>query len=434
MKILFSPLGMTDPIRYFRDGAMLNIIRNYQPDKVYLYMSKEICEHHHADNRYRICIEALGKRFNKIYDDTNVEVIERPEMEEVQRFDDFFEEFRDILNGIHENNPDAEILLNVSSGTPAMKSSLQILSLTLDYPCVPIQVSTPKKRSNPHVDEEQGWTPADLWEMNESNEDEDNRCVASTTKNLMIEFQKQTVKNLIQSYDYSAALQLAMSSNAFSEEVKELLAAANGRLQLKYFNAKTAFKKQNYSIELSGNKEVDELSEYLLSLKIRIQKQEYADYMRSVTPAFYSLCRLFLKRKGQDVEQYAKGNWKGVLVWDRKKMEGTDILNSLDDKYGEFKDNAPVNTDSMCTIILNLYQDDHDLAENFEDLREKVEKELRNTAAHTIASIDDKRIKADTGFSSEEIWKKLVKIYESCGYRLKTKSYDNMNDFIIRKI
>ncbi len=36
--ILFSPVGMTDPIRYFKDGAMLNIIRNYAPDIVYLYM------------------------------------------------------------------------------------------------------------------------------------------------------------------------------------------------------------------------------------------------------------------------------------------------------------------------------------------------------------------------------------------------------------
>jgi len=38
--VLFSPVGKTDPIKYCRDGAMLNIARNYKPDKIYLYMSK----------------------------------------------------------------------------------------------------------------------------------------------------------------------------------------------------------------------------------------------------------------------------------------------------------------------------------------------------------------------------------------------------------
>ena len=43
-KILFSPIGGTDPISNFRDGAMLHICRIYKPDIVYLYLSKEMCE------------------------------------------------------------------------------------------------------------------------------------------------------------------------------------------------------------------------------------------------------------------------------------------------------------------------------------------------------------------------------------------------------
>ena len=45
-KVLFSPVGGTDPIKYLRDGSMLHICRHYRPDIVYLYISHEMMEHH----------------------------------------------------------------------------------------------------------------------------------------------------------------------------------------------------------------------------------------------------------------------------------------------------------------------------------------------------------------------------------------------------
>lgn len=45
-RILFSPIGTTDPIKNYRDGSMLHICRKYKPDKVYLYLSAEMMEHH----------------------------------------------------------------------------------------------------------------------------------------------------------------------------------------------------------------------------------------------------------------------------------------------------------------------------------------------------------------------------------------------------
>ena len=51
-KILFSPIGGSDPIRNFRDGSMLHICRYYLPDKVILYLTGEMYQHHLQDNRY----------------------------------------------------------------------------------------------------------------------------------------------------------------------------------------------------------------------------------------------------------------------------------------------------------------------------------------------------------------------------------------------
>ncbi len=60
--------------------------------------------------------------------DKHFEIIEiqKNELEEVQVFDTFMKEYREILNDIRDKNPESEIILNVSSGTPAMKSALQI--------------------------------------------------------------------------------------------------------------------------------------------------------------------------------------------------------------------------------------------------------------------------------------------------------------------
>ena len=56
-RILFSPIGSTDPISRQYDGAMLHIIRKYRPEKVYVYMSKEMCELEDKDHRYSWCLD-----------------------------------------------------------------------------------------------------------------------------------------------------------------------------------------------------------------------------------------------------------------------------------------------------------------------------------------------------------------------------------------
>ena len=141
--ILFSPVGGTDPIPQtnWRDGSMLHICRVYRPDVVYLYMSAEILRLHEADNRYLYCLERLAERQNR---DVEYHVIERPALNDVQLFDGFYDDFRKIIRDINDGmeEPDT-LLLNISSGTPAMKSALLVLATLGEYACRLIQVETP---------------------------------------------------------------------------------------------------------------------------------------------------------------------------------------------------------------------------------------------------------------------------------------------------
>ena len=85
-KILFSPIGGTDPITKEHDGSMLHIVRHYNPDKIYLFLSKEMSECEMQDHRYTKALELLGEHQGRIYD---YEVIDRPDFVDVQDYNVF---------------------------------------------------------------------------------------------------------------------------------------------------------------------------------------------------------------------------------------------------------------------------------------------------------------------------------------------------------
>ena len=94
--ILFSPIGSTDPISTFRDGSMLHIARLYDPNLIILFLSHEMTECDRLDHRYTEAIKLLDLEKGRT---TEIELIERPELKEVQLFDDFYLEFEEILRG-----------------------------------------------------------------------------------------------------------------------------------------------------------------------------------------------------------------------------------------------------------------------------------------------------------------------------------------------
>ena len=43
MRVLFTPVGDTDPVRGYHDGGMLHILRHYAPvDRVFVFLTKEM--------------------------------------------------------------------------------------------------------------------------------------------------------------------------------------------------------------------------------------------------------------------------------------------------------------------------------------------------------------------------------------------------------
>ena len=82
MRILFSPVGGSDPIKRMLDGPMLHCCRVYKPDIVYLYFTQSMLEYENKDQRYtwhwKNC-EKLNHKFEIIK-------IEREDLVDVRGF------------------------------------------------------------------------------------------------------------------------------------------------------------------------------------------------------------------------------------------------------------------------------------------------------------------------------------------------------------
>lgn len=207
MNILFSPIGNTDPWRNNHDGAMLHIVRHYQPKIVYLFFTKSIWygdQTHtgHKNYDWKKIVQSVSGSTTKV--EILVEDIVFP-----HDFDGYKDSFHKHLKLIHHDYPDATVLLNVTSGTPQMESTLCLEYVTYPNNKICIQVSTPEKSSNANT----GYSsPKDQFEqlqqVSQLESLSKNRCKELNIISFKETIVKNQIKELISKYDYTSALTL----------------------------------------------------------------------------------------------------------------------------------------------------------------------------------------------------------------------------------
>ena len=430
--ILFSPIGGTDPISLvnWRDGSMLHIARVYKPERVYLYMSAEILQLHRQDNRYLYCLNKLAQKQNRAMD---CRIIERDELKKVQLFDWFYEDFRQIIKDIAKDADESDtILLNISSGTPAMKSALLVLTTLGEYPCRLIQVATPTEKMNKHDIE--GYDVKSLWEVNEDNADNFvNRCQEVACPSLSQIKQEEMIKKLVRAYDYTAAQEIAAAlppkSTASYLPLIDL-ACARMLLDLPRVNSIDKETGKNCIPIKTSNKQ--KYFEYALNMDVKRKKKEYTDFIRSVTPLIVDLFTLILKHTCDiDTAKCTEGR---PLKWNKEQLkenypEADELLNSAFNGNFNYREVYS----SALVIIIKGFSKDKTLTELAENLR-SVEEKARNRAAHEIVSLSDETIKNMTGFDTENIMKMLKSAFKYTDIGVSSKywdSYEDMNEKII---
>lgn len=422
-RVLFSCIGNTDPMntRNLRDGPMLHIVRHYKPKYIYLYLSKEMIDYHRKENRYDPYLDFMKDYLGIDYE---VVYIERPELENPHIFDSFFEDMRGELNKIREIHPHCEILGNISSGTPAMKSAIQILSAFLDFELKTIQVSTPEKGTHDTPEK----VDKEYWEINLDNEDIRNRCIEGKNINLNREMKVGLIKKFIDIYDYLAAYEIALSIKDFLDpRVIEYLSFQKHRYDLNIQSGRDNLKiLKPGNIFDKGRENISYVYEYFLRWQAQSSNKEYLVFIVGISPLLanlqklalekYSLGRVTLDKNGRYKQCRFDEQTKSILKNNDINIDGEGVYNSH----------------TINKLIQQVDYIPENIKKNFNNLR-KVEGKVRNKAAHQIKCITHDIVKKDTGFSIPEIsnmaWDLICNIDEDITgiYR---GAYDAINDNI----
>lgn len=446
-KYLFSPIGGNDPIANNRDGSFLHICRNYLPDKVYLFLSKEMWELHSLDDRYLYCLRQLGDLKHHEFE---YEIIAEKELSEVQDYNYFYREFHDIIRDIRaEMKPEDLLYVNIASGTPAMKSALQILAAVTEYRFIPVQVSTPQRKMNPKAEDHIHYEPDIQWACDNDNDNSqyENRCSEVRCENLMTLLKLDQIRKFISACDYRAARIIADElQDVLSDEAKRLIRAAEARLQLDRSGTDKNLGEMLPEVipVQPGNQR--SVVEYLLALEIKIRKGEYADFLRGITPVVAELFEMILEEQCGIVIDKCCRTERGQRRWDPELSEKyPEIWSILDEEYDHNFSAKEVYSDHLWRLIRRLSKN-AELLNLTNDLRE-IESAVRNVAAHEITSVTEQWIrdrtrkkggvKGSDGFTPNQIFQIMKKLCRYAGLPLGDrvwKSYDHMNSLIFSKL
>ena len=331
--------------------------------------------------------------------------------------------------------------LNTSSGTPAMKSALVVLVTLGDIDGRLIQVTTPDKTINKH--DHDNYDVRFLWEYNPDNtEGFVNRCKEITCPSIVRLKNEEMIRQFLDSYDYSAALNVARNMNA--EDTKKyihLLEFANYRTQLDYNSmSKVSDMSEIKSMLPVLTSKYRNTVEYCLSLFIKAKQGNYADFLRGMTPLILELYILLLeKQTGLNARDFCYiDKTSGGFKWDinmikenAQTSEWLDIWNNAF-PYG-FKGGYIVSID----LLFVIRQKCNSAIVKKADLLREIEEKPRNSAAHEIGMVTADTIKKMTGHSHVEIIDTIKSIFDYVGVVTddsKWNSYEDMNAYIFKMI
>ena len=489
--VLFSPVGGTDPLSNdnYEDGAILHIMRNYHPNKIVLFMSKEIWKNHLEDNRYIQSLYLLykeltkdGKAYKKdtapVVTDLNesclypfrkdeqedafleyyqigelqIELIGRENLSEVQDFNTFYTEFPKWIRHVTKDFvQEDELLLNVSSGTPAMKGCLLSMQILQDLQCRAIQVSTPIKRMNEH--HHSGFNLEFAWNKNVDNlTDFVNRCSEVLLPDYVKLIQENQIKRLITEFDYKGALNLAESLSgedtiAYLPFLK--MALQRSLLNIDYVEEFIRHNKGLFHFPIENNSEKDKKAflvfEYCLQMQLKLSRGDLDGFIRSLTPVLWDL---FFQIVEKDLElpisdyimnlhsQKKPKIWKLEELKNGNKDEEQKIYKALTKRFPKIDTQFAIVYSVHLLSLIESYHSEEIVIKLAGELR-KVEEVLRNIVAHQMVPVTEKIILETSGFSAEQIMEKLKDLYSRAYFPCTEEqwnSYEMMNKDLIKAI
>lgn len=442
MRVLFSPVGTTDPVRNCRDGACLHILRHYQPDHVVLYYTAEMEEREKQTQMYTLGIEHVqpGCPVTEICSG----------IKDAHLFDSYLHHLPQAVFHVHQMYPDAEILLNLSSGTPQIKVILAIMATEYDW-CRGIQVASPEGRSNVHTMPVQD--KEDVEEMLLCNEDDElgatNRCTEPHLKILRLYREKHEIMSLVHRYEYAGAWEFCKGNPEIPDEAKKLIKFAMYRSDLQTKAAQQIMRKYRGQHLFPFVNEAESLIEYLLTMQIHQEKGQYASFMVQISPFLYELFLYYAQHNLTiPIVRYLERD-RGKKVLKRStlahKPMGPELLAFLDDAF-----KSPYRDGELSFILLYyvfVFALKHDGTIDKEKHRKFMNdplmnpenayidklRILRNNTAHEIVNVSVDTVKKRTGMNPSDIMQSfwhLLSVILGLQVNRQRSAYRQLNQWI----
>ena len=432
MSILYSPAGDTDPIRDCYDGALLHIIRTYKPSYARIFLSAEMTA---KENSRQIYSKAIKHSTPECaFDFIKTDIVDVQVMEKLVPLVEEFLQLR-------KEYPNEEILLNLSSGTPQMKTVMSFLATDFENVRA-IQVYTHQKGSNRSAHATQDAEDIDAVIENNFDDAPDFKCRCHEAQlSLLRRYSvRHQLISLVQNYEYSAALALYNQNKAlFADETGKLLKHADLRSKMLIKDAFAVMGKDIYT-----NNSIRKTNEFLMVMELNQRKGKLVEFIPKLTPFLYELTLFYLGNKlGLNPSRFcyskqgSNDSWRISTSKLREVAPG--VLEHLNKRCGgSFRDNKELSFTNMLYILEAIQSVDARLLELLQTLR-VVERKQRNKIAHTILmDITEETFKAiEPYISSERIVQLLRKVFvrimqgESiCKYNV----YDELNTKIVMSL
>lgn len=373
MTTLISCIGDTDPIRNRHDGALLHLVRVFRPQKILLIYSERALS---KETNILLALNSIDG-YNPMIEKSD-EVISDSE---VFIFDKMYE----VLNGIISkySKEDEDLILNLSSGTPQMKSALFTINRLKDINVKAYQVVTPSHSSNEGIKHDNNLDIDYLISTNLDNRDDfEKRILEDKAEKFQQTLIKRTMKDLLNSFDYESLYNLSTGQHRVMSKTKTR--KLNSSLQdlteaVKYQKLLKVVSQTKYS-----EKEKKLINSYLIILLQANRELVSEVLIRSKNIGEYA-CELYLEK-----------NYSDLILWDK----GRPYLNSIN--YPDIEDKLLNNEDIHYRKeqYLNIHfyiQILKELNEN-EELIEDLLKlsgynQQRNKVAHGLSEIPSSQVK-----------------------------------------
>lgn len=334
--------------------------------------------------------------------------------------------------------PEEEILLNLSSGTPQMKTVMSFLATDFENVRA-IQVDSPQRASNRTAHATQDNEDIDVVIENNFDNATDYtcRCHEAPLSLLRRYSIRHQLISLINNYEYRAALNMYNKNKAmFVEETGKLLRHADLRSKLLINEAFKGMGKEN----IYNNNSVKKLNEFLMVMELHQRKGELAEFIPKLTPFLYELLLYYFENHVAlklECFCYSKRNnnssWK--ISAEKLRKEAPDVFTYLNYYFRQGFRDTELSFSNMLLILKSLKSIKTELMGELQILRE-VEKNQRNKIAHTILTdVTEENLQAiEPKLSSYQIIQHLRKAFlliMEGEYICKRNVYDDLNRRIV---